>query len=90
MIDIGLTETVKSDPLKFGLWLQNKSEFFTLQAASEDIKKCWVQEIRRLLQSQFSKVKGISFFIRPDCLAIILVDFEVIEEVICANYFLAL
>ena len=31
MIDIGLTETVKSDPLKFGLWLQNKSEFFTLQ-----------------------------------------------------------
>ena len=31
MIDIGLTETVKADPLKFGLWLQNKSEFFTLQ-----------------------------------------------------------
>ncbi|XP_028402827.1 guanine nucleotide exchange factor DBS-like [Dendronephthya gigantea] len=57
LIDIGLTETVKEDPLKFGLWLQNKSEFYTLQAPSEDVKKCWVQEIRRLLQSQFSKVK---------------------------------
>lgn len=57
MVDIGLTETVKEDPLKFGLSIQNKSEFYTLQATSQDVKMLWVEEIRRLLQSQFSQVK---------------------------------
>ncbi|XP_046852917.1 guanine nucleotide exchange factor DBS-like isoform X2 [Xenia sp. Carnegie-2017] len=56
LIAVGLTETVKKDPLKFGL-SHNKSLFYTLQAPSEDIKKHWVQEIRLLLQSQFSQVK---------------------------------
>ncbi|XP_046852419.1 guanine nucleotide exchange factor DBS-like isoform X2 [Xenia sp. Carnegie-2017] len=56
LVDVGLTETVKEDPLKFGL-LHKKSEFYTLQAPSDDIKNLWVQEIRRLLQSQFSLVK---------------------------------
>lgn len=37
MVDIGLTETVKEDPLKFGLRIQNKSEFYTLQVSYNNI-----------------------------------------------------
>ena len=29
------------------------------QAHSQDIKNCWVHEVRKLLQSQFSQVKGL-------------------------------
>lgn len=36
MVDIGLTETVKEDPLKFGLWIQNKSEFYTFQVGTNN------------------------------------------------------
>jgi len=52
-----LTEMVKGDKRKFELWSLDKSESFTLQAGSVEVKSAWVTDIRSLLSKQTDPVK---------------------------------
>ena len=53
----GLTESLKGDKRKFELWSSDRSETFTLQAGSVEVKNAWVSDIRRLLLRQTDAVK---------------------------------
>ena len=45
-------------PMQFELMIHGQARFYRCQAASLDIQQMWVKEIRRLLQAQFSLMKG--------------------------------
>ncbi|KXJ20410.1 Guanine nucleotide exchange factor DBS [Exaiptasia diaphana] len=60
--EIGITETVKQDPLKFELWLNKKSEIFILQASSVEEKERWISQVRNVLLSQFDQAKAEQVF----------------------------
>lgn len=55
--DMGFTETVRGDPVKFELSLNGRSEVFVMQPLSIAVKSRWVKEIRNLMWSQFDEVK---------------------------------
>ncbi|XP_031555186.1 guanine nucleotide exchange factor DBS-like isoform X2 [Actinia tenebrosa] len=56
--ETGITETVKHAPMKFELWLNNRSEVFILQAVSQEEKEKWVAKLRDVLLSQFDQAKA--------------------------------
>ncbi|XP_065576219.1 guanine nucleotide exchange factor DBS-like isoform X3 [Artemia franciscana] len=61
MSEVGLTEKVhsgrSSDGKRFELWLQGRQEVWLLQASAVDVKETWVCEIKRVLLSQFQRLK---------------------------------
>uniref|UniRef100_A0A2A4J0I0 DH domain-containing protein n=1 Tax=Heliothis virescens TaxID=7102 RepID=A0A2A4J0I0_HELVI len=58
MSQIGLTESVKGDPRKFEVWRQGRAEVHTLTAASADLKRAWVERVKRVLLDQLNELKG--------------------------------
>ncbi|XP_041975646.1 guanine nucleotide exchange factor DBS-like isoform X3 [Aricia agestis] len=58
MSQIGLTESVKGDVRKFEVWRQGRSEVHTLTAPSADVKRVWVERIKRVLLDQLKELKG--------------------------------
>ncbi|XP_013149470.1 PREDICTED: guanine nucleotide exchange factor DBS-like isoform X3 [Papilio polytes] len=58
MAQIGLTESVKGDPRKFEVWRQGRAEVHTLTAPAADVKRTWVERIKRVLLDQLNELKG--------------------------------
>ncbi|XP_068627025.1 guanine nucleotide exchange factor DBS-like isoform X4 [Battus philenor] len=58
MSQIGLTESVKGDPRKFEVWRQGRAEVHTITAPSVDVKRTWVERIKRVLLDQLKELKG--------------------------------
>ncbi|KAG8038363.1 hypothetical protein G9C98_006690 [Cotesia typhae] len=52
--DIGLTAVIADSPTKFEIWFRKRKpgDTYTLQCASEDIKKTWTEELSNLLWKQ--------------------------------------
>ncbi|KAG7187721.1 hypothetical protein KM043_016775 [Ampulex compressa] len=52
--DIGLTAVIADSPTKFEIWFRKRKpgDTYTLQCASEDIKKAWTEELSNLLWKQ--------------------------------------
>ncbi|KAG9340793.1 hypothetical protein JZ751_019984, partial [Albula glossodonta] len=49
---LSMDPNVDNDPCKFILYCRGSSERFTLQAANQDIKQVWVQNINEVLEAQ--------------------------------------
>lgn len=60
--DIGLTAVIADSPTKFEIWFRKRKpgDTYTLQCASEDIKKAWTEELSNLLWKQALKNRGNS------------------------------
>ncbi|CAH2102846.1 unnamed protein product [Euphydryas editha] len=58
MSQIGLTESVKGDPRKFEVWRQGRAEVHTITAPTADVKRAWVERIKRVLLDQLNELKG--------------------------------
>ncbi|XP_026497163.1 guanine nucleotide exchange factor DBS-like isoform X2 [Vanessa tameamea] len=58
MSQIGLTESVKGDLRKFEVWRQGRAEVHTITAPTADIKRVWVERIKRVLLDQLNELKG--------------------------------
>ncbi|CAK1544492.1 unnamed protein product [Leptosia nina] len=58
MSQIGLTESVKGDPRKFEVWRQGRAEVHTITAPTADVKRSWVERIKRVLLDQLKELKG--------------------------------
>lgn len=60
--DIGLTAVIADSPTKFEIWFRKRKpgDTYTLQCASEDIKKAWTEELSNLLWKQALKNRGIT------------------------------
>ncbi|CAH2244713.1 jg7641 [Pararge aegeria aegeria] len=58
MSQIGLTESVKGDPRKFEVWRQGRSEVHTITAPTVEVKRAWVERIKRVLLDQLNELKG--------------------------------
>ncbi|XP_012287309.1 uncharacterized protein LOC105703468 [Orussus abietinus] len=52
--DIGLTAVIADSPTKFEIWFRKRKpgDTYTLQCATEEIKKTWTEELSRLLWKQ--------------------------------------
>ncbi|KAK0177670.1 hypothetical protein PV328_001700 [Microctonus aethiopoides] len=52
--DIGMTAVMADSPTKFEIWFRKRKpgDTYTLQCASEDIKKAWTEELSNLLWKQ--------------------------------------
>lgn len=57
MSQVGLTESVRSDPRRFEVWLNGRAEVHTFQAATVEIKGKWVSEINKVLFHQLEELK---------------------------------
>ncbi|KAM9408342.1 pleckstrin homology domain-containing family G member 4B-like [Pholidichthys leucotaenia] len=58
--DVGLTESVGDDGLRFEIWFRrrtSKNQTFILQASSVDVKQAWTRGITRILWSQATRSK---------------------------------
>ncbi|KAG7310761.1 hypothetical protein JYU34_003572 [Plutella xylostella] len=55
---IGLTESVKGDARKFEVWRQGRAEVHTITAPTIDVKRLWVDRIKRVLLDQLKELKG--------------------------------
>ena len=44
--------------LQFQITIHGQNKMYTFQAATKEVRQMWVTEIRRLLQAQFSLMKG--------------------------------
>ncbi|CAF4863320.1 unnamed protein product [Pieris macdunnoughi] len=58
MSQIGLTESVKGDVRKFEVWRQGRAEVHTISAPTAEIKRAWVERIKRVLLDQLKELKG--------------------------------
>ncbi|XP_046961599.1 guanine nucleotide exchange factor DBS-like isoform X4 [Vanessa cardui] len=58
MSQIGLTESVKGDLRKFEVWRQGRAEVHTITAPTAEIKRVWVERIKRVLLDQLNELKG--------------------------------
>ncbi|KAI8438171.1 hypothetical protein MSG28_010792 [Choristoneura fumiferana] len=58
MSQIGLTESVKGDLRKFEVWREHRLEVHTITAPSIDVKRIWVERIKRVLLDQLKELKG--------------------------------
>ncbi|XP_026759073.2 guanine nucleotide exchange factor DBS-like isoform X4 [Galleria mellonella] len=58
MSQIGLTESVKGDPRKFEVWRQGRQEVHTITAPNVEVKRAWVDRIKRVLLDQLKELKG--------------------------------
>ncbi|XP_078265416.1 guanine nucleotide exchange factor DBS isoform X2 [Rhinoraja longicauda] len=52
MTTVGITENVKGDSKKFEIWYNAREEVYIVQAATQEIKNIWVNEIRKVLTGQ--------------------------------------
>ncbi|CAH2989559.1 unnamed protein product [Chilo suppressalis] len=58
MSQVGLTESVKGDTRKFEVWRQGRAEVHTITAPTADVKRAWVDRIKRVLLDQLKELKG--------------------------------
>lgn len=58
MSQVGLTESVKGDERKFEVWRQGRSEVHTITAPTADVKRAWVERVKRVLLDQLKELKG--------------------------------
>ncbi|XP_047985219.1 guanine nucleotide exchange factor DBS-like isoform X2 [Leguminivora glycinivorella] len=58
MSQIGLTESVKGDLRKFEVWREHRLEVHTITAPSVEVKRAWVERIKRVLLDQLKELKG--------------------------------
>ncbi|KAG6446714.1 guanine nucleotide exchange factor DBS isoform X3 [Manduca sexta] len=58
MSQIGLTESVKGDQRKFEVWRQGRAEVHTITASTVEVKRAWVERIKRVLLDQLKELKG--------------------------------
>ncbi|XP_012551107.1 guanine nucleotide exchange factor DBS isoform X2 [Bombyx mori] len=58
MSQIGLTESVKGDLRKFEVWRQGRCEVHTITAPTVEVKRAWVERIKRVLLDQLKELKG--------------------------------
>ncbi|XP_007889807.1 guanine nucleotide exchange factor DBS [Callorhinchus milii] len=52
MTTVGITENVKGDHKKFEIWYNAREEVYIVQAATQEIKNTWINEIRKILTGQ--------------------------------------
>ncbi|XP_067848574.1 guanine nucleotide exchange factor DBS isoform X1 [Heptranchias perlo] len=52
MTTVGITENVKGDNKKFEIWYNAREEVYIVQAATQEVKNTWVNEIRKVLTGQ--------------------------------------
>lgn len=59
--DIGLTAVIADSSTKFEIWFRKRKpgDTYTLQCASEEIKKAWTEELSNLLWKQALRNRGI-------------------------------
>lgn len=57
MTDIGLTARLGDNSTRFEIWFRKRKphDIFTLQAASQDVKQAWTEDISQLLWKQAHK-----------------------------------
>jgi len=60
MTDIGLTARLGDSSTRFEIWFRKRKphDIFTLQAASQDVKQAWTEEISQLLWKQALRNRG--------------------------------
>ncbi|KOB75348.1 Uncharacterized protein OBRU01_07642 [Operophtera brumata] len=58
MSQVGLTESVKGDERKFEVWRQGRCEVHTITAPTADVKRAWVERVKRVLLDQLKELKG--------------------------------
>ncbi|XP_014208585.1 puratrophin-1-like isoform X2 [Copidosoma floridanum] len=59
--DIGLTAVIADSPTKFEIWFRKRKpgDTYTLQCASEEIKRAWTEELSNLLWKQALKNREV-------------------------------
>lgn len=62
MTDIGLTARLGDSSTRFEIWFRKRKphDIFTLQAASQDVKQAWTEDISQLLWKQALRNRGKS------------------------------
>ena len=55
---VNLRDTIDKHGLQFQIKLHGQNKTFTFQATTKEVREMWTSEIRRLLQAQFSLMKG--------------------------------
>lgn len=64
--DIGLTAVIADSPTKFEIWFRKRKpgDTYTLQCASEEIKKAWTEELSNLLWKQALRNRGTIYILK--------------------------
>ncbi|XP_075216691.1 guanine nucleotide exchange factor DBS-like isoform X2 [Lycorma delicatula] len=70
MSEVGLTETVKGDGRTFEVWLPGRQEVHTIQAATQQQKNSWVEQIKKLLFDQLAQLKIRQFTAKSQHMAL--------------------
>uniref|UniRef100_A0AAY5F363 MCF.2 cell line derived transforming sequence a n=1 Tax=Electrophorus electricus TaxID=8005 RepID=A0AAY5F363_ELEEL len=67
MSAVGITENVKGDVKKFEIWYSGREEVYVVQAPTVEVKRAWLNEIRKVLTNQQKLLKGLSlvFWLSP-------------------------
>ncbi|XP_076877287.1 proto-oncogene DBL isoform X2 [Brachyhypopomus gauderio] len=52
MSAVGITENVKGDAKKFEIWYSGREEVYVVQAPTVEVKRAWLNEIRKILTNQ--------------------------------------
>ncbi|XP_026874958.2 proto-oncogene DBL isoform X2 [Electrophorus electricus] len=57
MSAVGITENVKGDVKKFEIWYSGREEVYVVQAPTVEVKRAWLNEIRKVLTNQQKLLK---------------------------------
>ncbi|XP_057657789.1 proto-oncogene DBL-like [Diorhabda carinulata] len=57
MSQIGLTEYIKDDNLKFEIWSKGRQEVYVIKAPNLEMKETWVNQIKKLLLKQMKRIE---------------------------------
>ncbi|XP_056647153.1 proto-oncogene DBL-like [Diorhabda sublineata] len=57
MSQIGLTEYIKDDNLKFEIWSKGRQEVYVVKAPNCEMKETWVNQIKKLLLKQMKRIE---------------------------------
>lgn len=65
MTDIGLTARLGDTSTRFEIWFRKRKphDIFTLQAATQEVKQAWTEDISQLLWKQALKNRGTPGFV---------------------------
>ena len=55
---VNMREPMDRHGLQFQITIHGQTKVYTFQASTRQVKDMWVVEMRRLLQAQFSLMKG--------------------------------
>ena len=58
MAVVNLRDTTDKHGLQFQITIHGQNKIYTFQASTKEVRDMWKAEIRRLLQAQFSLMKG--------------------------------